>query len=61
MLQMAEVYGIDIENHTLYAFYDLLRRHQMKEKWDQDIRMICAGADSKKIKTKYWGESFDEE
>jgi hypothetical protein len=32
----------------------------MKEKWEQDIQMICAGADSKKIKTKYWGESLDD-
>lgn len=60
LLEIAEVYGIDIQNHTLYAFYDLLRRHQMKEKWEQDIQMICAGADSKKIKTKYWGESLDD-
>lgn len=61
LFEIAETYGIDIENHTLYSFYSLLRRHQLKEKWDQDIQMICAGADSKKIKTKYWGESLDDE
>ena len=27
---------------------------------DNDIKMICAGADAKKIKTKYWGESSKE-
>lgn len=61
MLEIAGTYGIDTENTTLYAFYGLLRRHQLKEKWQQDIQMICAGADSKKIKTKYWGESLDDE
>lgn len=61
LLEIAETYGIDIQNHTLYAFYSLLRRHQLKEKWDQDLQIICAGADSKKIKTKYWGESLDDE
>ena len=61
MLEVGETYGIDVKNHTLYAFYKLLRRHQLKEKWEQDLQMICAGADSKKIKTKYWGESLDNE
>ena len=61
MLEIAETYGIDIKNHTLYAFYSLLRRHQLREKWVQDLQVICAGADSKKIKTKYWGESLDNE
>lgn len=57
LLEIATVFGIDINNCTLYAFYDLIRRYQKKEKWDQDIQMLCAGADSKKLKTKYWGES----
>ena len=61
LLEIADVYGIDCRNRTLYAFYSLIRRHQLKEKWDQDIKMICAGADGKKIKTKYWGESLEEE
>ena len=61
LLEIAETYGIDVQNHTLYAFYGLLRRHQLREKWEQDLQVICAGADSKKIKTKYWGESLDEE
>lgn len=61
LLEIAETYGIDVQNHTLYAFYSLLRRNQLKEKWEQDLQIICAGADSKKIKTKYWGESLDDE
>ena len=60
LLEIAEVFNIDYKNTTLLAFYNLLHRHQMKEKWDNDIRMICAGADAKKIKTKYWGESSKE-
>lgn len=58
-LEIAATFGID-RNESLYAFYSLLRRHQMKEKWEQDLRMICAGADSKKLNSKYWGESPDD-
>ena len=60
LLEIAEVFNIDYKNTTLLAFYNLLHRHQMKEKWDNDIKMICAGADAKKIKTQYWGESSKE-
>ncbi len=56
-LEIASVFGIDIKSCTFYAFYGLLRRYQAKEKWNNDIQMLCAGADSNKIKTKYWGES----
>ena len=56
-LEIATVFGIDINSCTLYAFYGLIRRHQAREKWNNDIRMLCAGADSKKIDSKYWGES----
>ena len=61
MLEIAETYGIDVKNCTFYSFYKSLRRRQMKEKWDQDIQVICAGADSKKIKTQYWGETLDKD
>jgi hypothetical protein len=27
MFEIGETYGIDVKNHTLYAFYKLLRRH----------------------------------
>lgn len=56
LMEIAKVFGIDL-NETIYAFYKLLRRYELKEKWDQDIQMLCAGADGKKLKTKYWGES----
>lgn len=57
LLEIGEIYGID-STHTIFAFYNLIKRHQMKEKWDQDIQMLCAGASSEKIKTQYWGESL---
>lgn len=59
LFELGETYGIDVQNKTLYAFYRLFRRYQAKEKWDQDIQMLCAGADSTKLKTKYWGENLD--
>lgn len=60
LLEMAKVYGIDYKNESLYAFYSLLRRYEAKEKWDQDLQMLCAGADNEKIKTKYWGGSLED-
>lgn len=57
LMEIASVFGIDYRNETLYAFYSLIYRHQLKEKWEQDIQMLCAGADSQKIKAKYWGEN----
>lgn len=60
LLQIAEVFGIDYQKKTLFAFYKLILRHQAKEKWAQDVSMMCAGADSKKLKAKYWGEKLEE-
>lgn len=59
LLGIAETFHIDWRNCSVYSFYVLLERHQLKEKWQQDIQMLCAGADSQKLKTKYWGESLD--
>lgn len=59
LMEIASTFGID-RNESLYAFYALIRRHQMREKWQSDLQMVCAGADSKKLKTKYWGESPDD-
>ena len=61
MLEIAQVYGIDYKNESYYAFYSLLPRYQLHEKWETDMQMICAGADSKKMKTQYWGESSKED
>ena len=55
LLEIGEVFGIDFKTKSIYAFYGLIQRFQRKEKWDQDIRMLCAGADSTKIKSEYWG------
>lgn len=60
LLEIAEVFGIDYQNKSIYAFYGLIQRHQLREKWTQDIQMLCAGADSKKIKAKYWGGNPDD-
>lgn len=60
LMEIADTFGIDKEKYSLYAYYKLIRRHQMREKWDQDLQMLCAGADSTKLKTKYWGESPDD-
>ncbi len=59
LLEIAETFGVDYKQKSIYAFYGLIRRHQLKEKWDQDIMMMCAGADSKKLKPKYWAEDPD--
>jgi hypothetical protein len=49
--------GVTWENvmdMPIYTFYDLFSRYQKKEKYDLDVRSLLAGADSKKIKLKYW-------
>ena len=61
LIEIAVVYGIDVDKVSLLAFYNLMRRYQAQEKWVQDLQMLCAGADSSKIETKYWGESFKDE
>lgn len=61
LLEIADVFGIDTKNCTLFSLQNRIHRFQLKEKWDQDIQMLCAGADSEKIKTKYWGESSKQE
>lgn len=60
LMEIAEVFGIDYKNKSIYSFYGLIQRHQLREKWTQDIQMLCAGADSKKIKAKYWGANPDD-
>lgn len=60
LLEIGDTFKIDSMNCTLVSFYRRLHREQLREKWNQDLQMLCAGADSKKIKTKYWGESSNE-
>ena len=57
LLEIADVFGIDYKNKSIYAFYGLVPRYQRREKWENDVRMLCAGADPKKIKVEYWGEN----
>ena len=45
---------------TLFAFYELLSRSEEKEKFESDCAALRAGADSKKIKPKYWIRSLKE-
>lgn len=42
------------------ALSTLTRTYQEKEKYELDIRSLLAGADSKKIKPKYWIRNFDD-
>lgn len=42
------------------AIGDLMRRYQEKEKYDIDIKSLLAGADSKKVKPKYWIRKLDD-
>lgn len=57
LLEIAEVFGINYLDKSIYAFYGLIQRHQRREKWNQDLQMLCAGADPQKVKTEYWGEN----
>ena len=44
-----------------YASVDsLIKTYQEKEKYETDIKALMAGADSKKIKPKYWIRNLDE-
>lgn len=44
---------------TLYTAKCLLERAQAREQYDTELRMLMAGADSKKIKPKYWVRNLD--
>lgn len=57
LLEIAEVFGIDYQDKSLYCFYGLLSRYQRKEKWDQDLHSLWAGGDPNNIKPEYWGLS----
>ena len=39
----------------------LIRYYQEKDKYETDVRSLQAGADSKKIKPKYWVRDFDKD
>lgn len=55
--------GINYDNIgecTLYPIKVLIDRMQAKENYENNLQFLCAGADSKKIKTKYWIRNLKE-
>jgi hypothetical protein len=51
---------LNIGEMSYIALESILRKYQEKEKYDLDIDSLLAGADSKKIKPKYWIRNFEE-
>ena len=52
---------LNIGEMSYVAMESILQKYQEKEKFHLDIDSILAGADSKKIKPKYWIKNFEEE
>lgn len=51
---------LNIGEMSYIALESILRKYQEKEKYELDISSLLAGADSKKIKPKYWIRNFEE-
>ena len=51
---------LNIGEMSYVAAESILRKYQEKEKYQLDIDSLMAGADSKKIKPKYWISNFEE-
>lgn len=51
---------LNIGEMSYAAVNGLMPQYQEKEKYDIDIKSLLAGADSKKIKPKYWIRNLDE-
>lgn len=51
---------LNIGEMSYIALDSILRRYQEKEKYQLDIDSLLAGADSKKIKPKYWIRNFED-
>lgn len=51
---------LNIGELSYASLNELLARYQEKEKYDIDIRSLLAGADSKKIKPKYWIRNLED-
>ena len=51
---------LNIGEMSYVALQSLLRKYQEKEKYQLDIDSLLAGADSKKVKPKYWIRNFEE-
>ena len=52
---------LNIGEMSYAAVGSIMRMMQDKEKYDIDIRSLLAGADSKKVKPKYWIRNSDKE
>ena len=52
---------LNIGEMSYAAIGPIMNMMQEKEKYDVDIRSLLAGADSKKIKPKYWIRNIDKE
>ena len=44
----------DLDKFCVFAIHELFDMAQAQEEYKNQIRFICAGADSKKMKLKYW-------
>jgi hypothetical protein len=51
---------LNIGEMSYVAVESIFRKYQEKEKYELDINSLLAGADSKKIKPKYWIRNFEE-
>lgn len=51
---------LNIGEMSYIAMDSILRKYQEKEKYQLDVDSLLAGADSKKVKPKYWIRNFEE-
>jgi hypothetical protein len=51
---------LNIGEMSYVALEAILRKYQEKEKYELDIDSLLAGADSKKVKPKYWIRNFED-
>ena len=51
---------LNIGEMSYTAIDSILRKYQEKEKYQLDVDSLLAGADSKKVKPKYWIRNFEE-
>ena len=51
---------LNIGEMSYVAVKSIIRKYQEKEKYHLDIESLLAGADSKKIKPKYWIKNFED-
>ena len=51
---------LTIGEMSYVAMENILKKYQEKEKYELDIQSLLAGADSKKVKPKYWIRNFEE-